>query len=221
MFRLVLVSEVLLVTRPMGHELDDQARWWHAYQLAENNQADELRRLAAAGDDHARRQLASWLSDRASSDRAAMEEAIEVIRPLADTGDDVARLWLARWLADCNLLDELRYRAVTGDYQALRELARRLAERNRPGELRELAMAANPERRLLILRAATEAYSPGMDVTRMCADLGDETARHGLIRCLASGGQLDELCERAESGDDYARKWLAVALRRRYDPHGR
>lgn len=71
------------MTRPVGHELDDQARWWHAYQLAENNQADELRRLA------------SWLSDRASSDRAAMEEAVEVIRPLADTGDDYAQKWLA------------------------------------------------------------------------------------------------------------------------------
>jgi hypothetical protein len=47
----------------------------------------ELRELAAAGDDHARRQLASWLSERAFSarlpDRAKLEEAIEVIRPLA------------------------------------------------------------------------------------------------------------------------------------------
>ena len=43
---------------------------------------------------------------------------------------------------------------------------------------------------------------------------------HGLIRWLARSGQLDELRERAES-DDYARDWLAVALRRRYDPHGR
>lgn len=216
-----LVNEVLRVTQAVGHELDDQARWWHAYQLAENNRVDELRRLAAADDDHARRQLASWLSDRGSSDQVAMREAIEVIRPLADAGDDVAELWLARWLADCDLLDELRYRAVAGGYQALRELARWLAERNRPGELRELAMAADPERRLLILRAATEAYSPGMDVTRMCADLGYETARRGLIRWLARSGQLDELHQRAESGDGYARYWLAAALRRRYEPHGR
>lgn len=217
----VLASEVLLVTRPVGHELDDQAQWWHAYQLAENNQADELRRLAATGDDHARRQLASWLSDRAWSDRAEMEEVIEAIRPLADAGDDVAELWLARWLADCDLLDELRSRAAAGGHHALCELSRRLAERNRPGELRELAVAADPDRRLLILHAASETYSADMDVTRMCADLGDETARHRLIRWLARSGQLDELRERAESGDDYARDWLAEALRRRYDPHGR
>ena len=91
-----------------GDKTDDAARWWRAYQLAENDQADELRRLAAAGDDHARRQLASWLSDR-----AGLEEAIEVIRPLADAGDDVAELWLARWLADCDRIEELRERAGT------------------------------------------------------------------------------------------------------------
>jgi len=52
-----------------GEQADDAARWWQAYQLAENDQADELRRLAAAGDDHARRQLAGWLSDRARRGR--------------------------------------------------------------------------------------------------------------------------------------------------------
>ena len=212
---------MLTVTQPVGHRLDDQARWWHACQLAENNQVDELRRLAAAGDDHARRQLASWLSDRAGSDAAKMAEAIEVIHPLADTGDDVAELWLARWLADHDHLGELRERAsAKGGHHALCELARRLAELNKPGELRELALAADPERRLLIVRAARDAYSPAMDVTRVCADLGDEPARRGLIRWLARSGQLGELRERAES-DEYARDWLAVALRRRYDPHGR
>jgi hypothetical protein len=215
------MSEVLMVPQPVGYGLDDQARWWQAYQLAESNQVDELRRLAAAGDDHARRQLASWLADRAWFDQATMQEAIAVIRPLADAGDDVAELWLARWLADFDLLDELRHWAAAGGYHALRELVRRLAEQNRPSEVRELAMAADPEKRMLILRAAREACSPGMDMARMCADLGDEPARHGLIRWLARTGQLDELRQRAESGDDYARDWLAVALRRRFDPHGR
>lgn len=201
------------VTQPASYGLDDQARWWRAYQLAEDDHVDELRRLAAAGDDHARRQLASWLADRAGSDRATMAEAIEVIQPLADAGDDVAELWLARWLADQDHLDELRERAsVTDGYHALCELARRLAELDRPGELRELALAADPERRLLILHAAREAYSPGMAVTRMCAELGDQPARHTLIRWLARSGQLDELSELAES-DDYARGWLDVALR--------
>src|SRR5215467_1447856 len=114
-------------------EASDAARWWRAYVLAENDQADELRELAAAGDDHARRQLASWLSDR-----ARMEEAIEVVRPLADAGDDVAELWLARWLASGDHLAELRRRAASGSYPALHELAGWLADHEHLDELRTL-----------------------------------------------------------------------------------
>ena len=115
------------------------------YELAENDQADELRRLAAAGDDHARRQLASWLSDR-----AGLEEAIEVIRPLADAGDDVAELWLARWLADCDRIEELRERAGTG-YHASRELARLLADHDLLDELRDRVSAGGPHYALRVL----------------------------------------------------------------------
>jgi diadenosine tetraphosphatase ApaH/serine/threonine PP2A family protein phosphatase len=128
-----------------GGKTDDAARWWRAYQLAENDQVDELRRLAAAGDDHARRQLAGWLSDRAfpggPAGPATMEEAIDVIRPLANAGDDVAELWLARWLADCDRLDELRERAGTGGYHASRELARLLAGHDMLDELRDRVSA--------------------------------------------------------------------------------
>jgi hypothetical protein len=92
---------------------------WRAYQLAEHDQADELRKLAAAGDDHAKRQLASWLSDRAfpgaEPDPAVLGEAIELIRPLADAGDDVAELWLVRWLADRDMHEELRERVEAAD----------------------------------------------------------------------------------------------------------
>jgi len=107
------------MVHPPGEDTEDAARWWWAYQLAQNDQVDELRQLAAAGDEHARRQLASWLSDRAWcggpwSDQGKMAEAIEVIRPVADAGDDVAEMWLARWLADCDRLDELRQRADSG-----------------------------------------------------------------------------------------------------------
>lgn len=125
-------------------DAEDAARWWRAYLLAENDQDDELRRLAAAGDDHARRQLASWLSDRGfsaqSSDRAKLEEAIEVIRPLADAEDDVAELWLARWPADCDRLGEPRQRAKSGDVyaqhwleEALNQLRPATAPRPRDG----------------------------------------------------------------------------------------
>jgi hypothetical protein len=121
---------------PPGDEANDAARWWRAYTFAEQDQVDELRELAAAGDDHARRQLASWLAERGalsgwrSSDRAMLEEAIEIIRPLADTGDDIAELCLARWLADRDDLAELRRRAEAGSYHAGRLLARCLAERD-------------------------------------------------------------------------------------------
>jgi hypothetical protein len=233
-------GEVIIMAGPLSADTEDAARWWRAYLLAENDQVDELRALTAAGDDHARRQLASWLSDRGAcgrtlSDRAKMEEAIEVILPLADAGDDVADRWLARWLADCDrleelrrragsgsyhamrelasqlaerdMLDELRLHADSGSYPALRELATRLAQRDMHGELRELAVAADPDKRQLILDAAGEgAYE--LDVLRVLADLGENRGRARLARRLAREGHLNELRQRAESGDEYARHWL-------------
>jgi hypothetical protein len=222
--------------RSVGDEADDAARWWQAYLLAEHDQVDELRERAAAGDGHARRQLASWLSDRART-----PEAIEAIRPLADAGDDVAELWLVRWLADDDRLDELRERAAGGSYygphelakvlaahdlhdelrerafsggghDALRELAKLLAAGDRHDELRELATAADPEQRSLILDAAGEGCSGGLDVLRVLADLGDKRGRFWLARRLAREGHLDELLDRAASGDECAEHWLAEAL---------
>jgi hypothetical protein len=222
-----------------SHSPDDQAsdaaRWWRSYVLADNDQVDKLRSLAAAGDDHARRHLASWLSDRGRTG-----DAIDVIRPLADAGDEVAELWLAGWLADGDYHDELRQRAVRGSWHAERELAKllarhdlydelqerasvggsdhalyelakRLAERDLHDPLRELAVAADPERRLLILEAAREGASGSLDVLRVLAELGDEKGRARLAHRLARKGHLDELRHRAESGDEYAQHWLNVA----------
>lgn len=123
------------MTHPLGDTAEDAERWWRAYQLAENDQAGELRERAEAGDEHARRQLASWLADRDRTD-----EAVEVIRPLADAGDDIAELWLARWLADVDHLDELHRRAASGSYPALQELAGWLAGHEHLDELRELVV---------------------------------------------------------------------------------
>jgi len=198
---------------PPGENTDDAARWWQAYLLADNDQVDELRKLAAAGDDHARWQLASWLSDRAYSaelsDRGKVGEAIEVIRPAADAGDDVAELWLARWLADCDRLDELRQRAESGSDHAWRELVNRLADRGMHGELRELAEAADADQRQLIFAAAGETGSATTEVLRLLADLGDKTSSSRLARRLAREGALDELRQRAADGDVYAEHWLA------------
>lgn len=218
-----------------GVAADDAARWWRAYILAQNDDVDQLRVLAVGGDDHARRDLASWLADRAKT-----EEAIEVIRPLADAGDDVAELWLARWLGEGDHIDELRQRTSRGSHYAppelarllaehdmyedlrelaasadgtyaLHELARRLAQRDMRDELRELAMAADPERRVLILQAAGEGASGGLDVLRLLADLGERRSRAWLARRLAREGLIDELRQRAESGDEYARHQLDEA----------
>jgi len=180
----------------MMHSLDDTAedaeRWWRAYLLAGSDQAGELGERAAAGDEHARRQLASWLADRVRT-----EEAIEVIRPLADAEDDVAELWLARWLADAGHLEELRQRAASGSYPALHELAGRLARHEHLDELRELVVAHSD------LLAGWLARQYGMRVVRLRAELGDENARRSLARWLAG------LRERAAAGDEFAQGFLA------------
>ncbi len=175
-----------------GEDTEDAARWWQARVLAENDQVDELRERSAAGDGHARRQLASWLSDRARTD-----EAIEVIRPLADAGDDVAGLWLARWLAERGELDELRQRAGAGDDQALHELTGWLADHGCLDELRAL-VAGQPQ-----LLASWLARQHDVKVLRLAADLGDDGARRRLERWLA------RMRERADGGDEHARQFLA------------
>jgi len=45
-----------------AQEASDAARWWQAYSLAENDEADELRQRASAGDDHALYELSGWLA---------------------------------------------------------------------------------------------------------------------------------------------------------------
>ena len=177
--------------QPPAQDAEDAARWWQAYELADSDQVDELRERADAGDEDARQQLASWLSDRGRTD-----EAISIIRPLADVGDDVAELWLARWLADGEHLDELRRRACAGSYHAVHELARWLAYRDRHEELRELAV-----QRLLPL--GWLAAQSDMKIVRLAADLGDDQARERLE------WWLERMRERARGGDDRARRVLA------------
>jgi hypothetical protein len=189
------------MTGPLGDTAEDAERWWQAYQLAENDQAGELRERANAGDEHARRQLASWLADRGYTgglpDPAKLDEAIKVIRPLADAGDDVAELWLARWLADGNHLDELRHRAASGSYPALHELAEWLAWHEQLDDLRELVVDHWE------LLASWLARQHNMKVVRLAAELGDDTARRRLEMSLA------RLHERADAGDEHARQFLA------------
>jgi hypothetical protein len=179
------------MTRPLSDTAEDAERWWQAYRLAENDQAGELGDRAEAGDEHARRQLAGWLADRARTG-----EAIEVIRPLADAGDDVAGLWLARWLADLDQVEELRERAASGSYHAVHELAEWLACHERLDELRQL-MVDHWE-----LLAGWRARQHHMNVRRLAAELGDDDARTSLERGLA------RLRERAATGNENARRSL-------------
>jgi hypothetical protein len=185
-------GEALAMTHPAGDIAQDAERWWRAYQLAENDQDGELRERAEAGDEHARTQLASWLSDRART-----EEAIEVIRPLADDGDEVAERFLARWLADSDYVDELRGRAAAGSYPALYELAEWLARHERLAELRALLV---DQGELLAGWLARGAYP--MRVVRLAAELGDDAARRRLLVWLS------RLRERADAGEEHARRFL-------------
>ena len=185
--------EAIAMTDQVGDTAQDAEQWWQAYQLAENDQARELRERAEAGDEHARRQLASWLSDRAKT-----EEAIEVIRPLADDGDEVAERFLARWLADGDRVDELRGRADAGSYPALYGLAEWLADHEHLGELRALLA---DHRELLAGWLARGAYP--MRVVRLAAELGDDAAWRRLQAWLS------RLRERAAAGDENAREFLA------------
>jgi hypothetical protein len=152
----------------------DAVLWWQAYQLAEAGHADELTARTAAGDDHARRQLAAWLAERRRT-----AEAVAVIRPLADAGDDVARLWLARWLAELDDAEDLRKRAAAGDCHALTELARWLSRHERRDELRDLIAGSWPE------LASWIAGQHDMRVLQLAAELGDDDARQRLDRWLA------------------------------------
>jgi hypothetical protein len=188
------------LTDSLAQEPDDAAQWWQAYCLAENDEAEELRLRSDRGDDHARRQLACWLGDRGRA-----QEAVEVIRPLADAGEDIARLWLARWLAECGQAGELRERADAGDAHALDELAGWLAGHDRFDELRELVTAR--EGRAGVVRPA--GHHGDVSVTRVLADAGDGDAQRRLAARLARRGDVDELRQRANRGDEYAREQLA------------
>jgi hypothetical protein len=178
------------MTHPVGATADAE-RWWRAYRLAEHDQAGELRERADAGDDHARRQLASWLGDRVRTG-----EAIEAIRPLADAGDEIADLWLARWLADGDRGDELRRRAAGGSYHAQHELAEWLARREDLDELRDLITGHWD------LLSGWLARQDGMREARLAAEFGDERARRRLRRWLGS------LRERAAAGEEFAQGFL-------------
>lgn len=163
-----------------AQEQSDAARWWQAYSLAENGEVDELRHRADGGDDHARQQLAYWISER-----GLPQEAIALIRPLADAGEDIAQLWLARWLAESDQAGELRQRVNAGDDRALHELAGWLAAHGRLTELRELI---STEGGLAALQAFWRTWQVDVEVLRLLANAGDDDAQRQLARWPSQTG---------------------------------
>ena len=175
------------------------ARPW----LADGDHLDELRQRAFRRSYYAPRELLGRLADH---------DMLDELWQRAASGSYHAGRLLARRLAALDLLGELRQRASARDDYALRALAWALAERGRHAQLRNLARAANPDRRLLILDAAAGANMAGLRelrVQRVLAGLGSKVGRAGLARRLAREGRLDELRERAESGDVYAQAELS------------
>ena len=78
-------------------------------------------------------------------------------------------------------------------------------------ELRDLITSADADTRLLIFDAIGGSPS-GMNALRVLADLGHKASRMQMARRLAREGRLDELRQRADNGDEYARHWLNEAL---------
>ena len=200
-----------------GEDAEDAARWWRAYQLAQDDRVDELRQLAAAGDQHARRQLASWLSDRAwcvsRPDQDKMAEAIEVIRPVADVGDEVAELWLVRWLIDGDRLDELRQRADGGSYYAVRELPRLLAKHDMLEELRQRADRGDDH--ALYALADRLAHLNKREELRELIDAADADRQPTILQAAGSAASGIEVLKMvADLGDNGARRWLVRRLAR-------
>ncbi len=153
----------------------DAARWWEAYQLAASDETGELRVRTAAGDDHARWQLAGWLADR-----GRCGEAADLIRPLADAGDDLASTWLARWLTD---EQELSERASAGDFHALQALADILAVPGRTGELRQVLSGTDGRVRPEL--TAWLSRQGSIEVLEVAAEAGDEDCQRRLARWRA------------------------------------
>ena len=60
----------------------------------------------------------------------------------------------------------------------------------------------------LLIFDAVGGSPPGMKALRILADARHKASRMHLGRRLAREGRLDELRQRADSGDEYAQHWL-------------
>jgi len=78
------------MTRPLGDTAEDAERWWRAYLLAENDQAEELRQLAAAGDEQAKADIApGWAEIRAEYGQCITFQQVEAYTPPRRPGQEM------------------------------------------------------------------------------------------------------------------------------------
>ena len=192
-----------------------------AHLLARLGDADGLRVLADAGDEHAARQLAHLLAERGDLEglRArpgdpafAMELAIllarlgdaDGLRVLADAGDEHAARHLAHLLAERGDLEgavqALAGRAAGGDQGAAGLLAELLARRGNPDEAVQAILHAartdadgwNAVRHLSMMLHEFRDLAGAAQVMRHLADAGVPRAAIDLAYLLTQMGDLEE-----------------------------
>ena len=170
---------------------------------------------ADADGGYAARRLASLLAERGD-----LDEAIQILDVRADAGDRDAATQLASLLYDRGDLDGLRARADAGDVYAADRLADLLYDRGDLDELRARADAGDGSTafRLASLLAERGDLDEAIQTLDARAAAGDLDERPGRILSLLYGrDDLDELRARADAGDVYAARQLALLLADRGD----
>ncbi|WP_436535534.1 hypothetical protein [Actinoplanes sp. HUAS TT8] len=185
--------------------------------LHEQGQVDELRQHADAGDESAAGLLAELLAAQGGKDE---------LRKRSDAGDLDATYWLGRLLEQRGRSDEaitvLRGQAEATEWRSVGVtmlLARILARQGRVEEAMTILRphAANPDAHpndqgAARLLADLLVSQGQVDELRQRADAGDEPAEFRLGGLLAALGREDELRQRADSGDEMASYRLVERL---------
>jgi predicted negative regulator of RcsB-dependent stress response len=178
--------------------------------LREQGRVDELRELAAAGDDYAAARLADVLREQGRVDE---------LRELVAAGDDYAAGWLADVLREQGRVDELRELVAAGNTSAAGWLVEVLAEQGGVDELGERAAAGDGYAALRLADVLVERghVEEALQLLRDRAANGDDyPANRQLIDLLVEQGSIDEalqvLRDRAAAGHGYAADWLPFML---------
>ncbi|NUW31470.1 hypothetical protein HTZ77_08535 [Nonomuraea sp. SMC257] len=199
------MDEAVSLLRPRA----DAGGWDAACRLAQvltqAGNIEELIQRADGGDRAAANQLADLLSAHGLETE---------LKQRADAGDQAAIDRLADLLAKQGRVDELRERADIGERPAAYLLARLLGEQGREEELRNRADACDRYSiyQLAQLLSRQKRTEEAIALLRTRAEADDWIAAEELAELLAEQGQVDELRERASTGDHAASYFLPQAL---------